>query len=471
MAAPRAASLVALPPELIDAILSHLSAHGLSSVSATCRALRRHALSDLHWHRCLQECVPGQQVTITGPCPTFRHLFASLDRFWFLPKYRIWFSDRDMMGKLIIVRYDQRRACIEGYQLLAASRRTTSHQWRADPRVTVHPFEPELKLHLDKPILQFNAHRLSEDETGVTTRHENRFANEISMALEDGVGSMFSNFLLTRPLHPSVVEKKLTGEYPYGNIWPPPTIPARDHVSSLPNGPAVFDVPRDEIPRSRCQLSDQTFRIRRWMEMAGSPAPPRIRSLGGGPASIRLLERSSGSRAAFVTHAGATGVHIGEEIITFSTLDPTLYTPTESKPWRGIWVGYYSSHGCEFLLINQPDNGQPLTDSQLGLTRGHRETEEAWETRRREARRYRGRLEAIKLTGDPNVPRGEYAFVASDLGPDGFLGLAADFPFHGVRMVRSKGHVAATGFVRGKLTLQLPWPVNSFSPYLTVVSN
>jgi len=47
---------------------------------------------------------------------------------------------------------------------------------------------------------------------------------------------------------------------------------------------------------------------------------------------------------------GLTGVHIGEEIITYSTLDPVLYTPTPTKPWRGIWVGDYSGHGCEFLV-------------------------------------------------------------------------------------------------------------------------
>lgn len=59
-------------------------------------------------------------------------------------------------------------------------------------------------------------------------------------------------------------------------------------------------------------------------------------------------------------------------------------------------------------------------------------------------------LEAIKLTGDPNVPRGEYTFVADDLGPKGFVGVAADEPFVGARVVHSQGHIAGTGFVRGE---------------------
>jgi hypothetical protein len=46
------------------------------------------------------------------------------------------------------------------------------------------------------------------------------------------------------------------------------------------------------------------------------------------------------------------GLHLGEEVYTYATLDPKLYTPTEEKPYRGIWVGDYSGHGCEFLLVS-----------------------------------------------------------------------------------------------------------------------
>jgi hypothetical protein len=146
-------------------------------------------------------------------------------------------------------------------------------------------------------------------------------------------------------------------------------------------------------------------------------------------------------------------VHIGEEVTTYSTLDPSLYTPTKTKPWRGIWVGDYSGHGCEFLLLNQPDD-PPATDEELDLVREPSESNEEWEQRRLNARVYRGRLEAIKLTGDPNVPRGEYTFVADDLGPDGFVCVSSDPPFTGSRVVRSKGHIAETGFVTGEIPHQ-----------------
>jgi hypothetical protein len=148
---------------------------------------------------------------------------------------------------------------------------------------------------------------------------------------------------------------------------------------------------------------------------------------------------------------GMPNVHVGEELITYSTLDPKLYTPTVLKPWRGIWVGDYSTHGCEFLLIHQPDDETSATDEELGLVRRDSESDEEWQARRTEGRTFQGRLEAIKLTGDPNVPRGEITFVADDIGPDGVVdGPPVDPCFQGMRAVHSKGHIANTGFALGK---------------------
>ncbi|PNY25613.1 Uncharacterized protein TCAP_04449 [Tolypocladium capitatum] len=449
--------LVALPSELVDGILSHLSAYDLATVSATCRALHKHAASDFHWHRCVQQNVPGQAVAGPGPCASYRDLYAAHDRLWFLPKHKIWFCDQDLTGKLVVVRYDQRRGCIEGYQLLAVSNRTTLEHWPADHQVIIHGFEPRVRLHLDKPVLQFRVQDGLEDRGFGSRPGANRCADEIPMVLEDRMGGMFSNFLLTRPLAAEAAEASLATSYPYGNIWPPPTIPARHRVSGSRSGHGVVDPSPGDRPRSRREVSDQAFRIRQWMEMVGTPAPPGLMGQAGGFAGMVQVLTGLGSTAglgagpAAAHPGGATGipVHIGEEAITYSTLDPVLYTPTPTKPWRGIWVGDYSGHGCEFLLINQPDDA-PVTDVELGLVRRGRETDGEWEQRRLDGRVYRGRLEAIKLTGDPNVPRGEYTFVAEDLGPAGYVGVATDAPFVGARVVQSKGHVAATGFVSDK---------------------
>jgi hypothetical protein len=63
---------------------------------------------------------------------------------------------------------------------------------------------------------------------------------------------------------------------------------------------------------------------------------------------------------------------------------------------------------------------------------------------------YSGRLEAVKLTGDPNIPRGEYTFIAPDIGRNGLLRIASEEMFHGARIVKSVGHIAGRGFRNGK---------------------
>lgn len=365
-----------------------------------------------------------------------------------MPKFKIWFCDRDLTGKLVLVRYDTRRGCIEGYQLVAVSHQSTFEHWSADHDVIIHGFEPVVKLHLDKPVLQFRVQDRKEDGGFSKRPGANRFADEMPMALDERLGGMFSNFLLTRPMDSEEAVRRLARGYPYGNMWPSPVIPANHYVSGAQSGRGVAALSPQDRPQSRAQVSDQTFQIRQWMELTGTPSPFRFMGQRGLAGALQALVDEIMEEEAMGAGAGALGVHIGEELVTYSTLDPSLYTPTPERPWRGIWVGDYSAHGCEFLLIHQPDD-PPATDAELGIFRDEHDSDEAWEKKRLEARMYRGRLEGIKLTGDPNIPRGEYSFVANDLGPDGFVETATDAQFSGARIVKSEGHIAATGFLRG----------------------
>ncbi|KAK0385118.1 hypothetical protein NLU13_7596 [Sarocladium strictum] len=403
--------LCKLPPELIDAVLEILEPLELVPVSATCRLLRKHAISDVHWQRHVQDNVPVVTVTSPSPMKSFHELYALHHQLWFLPKYKIWFCDLERTGRLIIARFNPAKASIEAYQLVVACTSKTYQQWAADPPVVIHKFEATTGLHKARPILFFApgcGHNASNYKRSAKA---NPFFNEIPIPLDDRSEGIHNCLSRARALDDETVQGSLQTQFPYHNIWPPPTIPARDYIQSY-----SFDLPSESRPTCRAEASDQTFRIRRWMEMSG-----------------------------------AIGIHMGEDISSYSTLDPKLYTPTETKPWRGIWAGDYSGHGFEFLLIHQPDD-PPSTDAELGLVKLEDETDDEWEKRRLETRVFRGRLEAIKLTGDPNVPRGEYTFVADDLGPDGYVGLVHDAPLmggdpRGTRVVRSKGHVALTGFV------------------------
>jgi hypothetical protein len=101
--------------------------------------------------------------------------------------------------------------------------------------------------------------------------------------------------------------------------------------------------------------------------------------------------------------------------------------------------------GASELYDRDPETGEPsVTDY----------PEMAYQARRHHVDDYKdvpsGRLEAIKLTGDPNIPRGEYTFIAPDIGHGGFMRIADEEVFRGSRIVRSAGHIAARGFRAGK---------------------
>ncbi|KAH8816493.1 F-box domain-containing protein [Xylogone sp. PMI_703] len=400
-------SLLALPSEIIDHILRYLGPIDLVSVSRTCRLLNSHGKSDLPWQRLVQENVPGVQLASPAPARTFRELYIAHDPHWFLTKYKVWFSDYFLTGKIIIVRYDPRRGCIEGYRLVAERPPPTFDPWDFDDEVLIHSFEPKARLHLDQPVLQIDAElpQPNEDPSGKgkgRPRGPNppRFGSEISMPIhERSHYGVRSNFFHARRVP----------EMPNMSLWPPPTIPARHRVRNESQQSFSGSGHR---PQSRAEVSDQTFRIRRWMDMAaGQPVP---------------------------------GVHLGEEVYTYATLDPKLYAPTEDKPYRGIWIGDYSGHGCEFLLMHQPDDEEPFDPA--SVIQEPDETPEEFEKRKHDERIYRGSIRAIKLTGDPNVPRGEYTFVSDDIGKKGFVRWATEERFKGARVVKSRGHIASTMF-------------------------
>ena len=305
------------------------------------------------------------------------------------------------------MRYDPRRAVIEGYRLLAERPQGIFEPWEYDDEVVIHSFNPKCRLHLDEPVIHLNAKSVASTIS--------KWQAETPMPLHPPTQrTVFSNFLLARAVD----------QYHNMNIWPPPAIP---------DMPRVRNASREGFsglghkPSTRGEICDTAFRIRRWIQMSNS-------------------------------RGRAPGVHMGEEITTFSTLDPKVYTPTDEKPFRGIWVGDYSGHGCEFLLMHQPDDAEPFDASTIPAKRID-ESVEAYEKRAWEAKAYRGRLEAIKLTGDPNIPRGELTFVAEDIGENGLVRIAEEAPFKGARIVRSQGHIAQRMFLDGMLSFEKPFKV------------
>ncbi|KAJ5236206.1 hypothetical protein N7489_006297 [Penicillium chrysogenum] len=374
-------SLLELPAEIIQDIASYLSAPDLARLGATCRALVDHASNDLLWANLVNERLPTP-IRDPGPFGSFRRLYLAYYPCWFIPQHKIWFADHEHTGMLIIARYDNRCGVIEAYQVVAGRGTPQFQVWTSNPEVMIQSFEPSVRLAFDDPVLFLN----DPNPTSQTAPNQSfqSMPEERRMPMaSDSPLSLCSEFTTPGPwVEPDA-------------IWPPRTIPSNTRtVRHLRDSTP----PR---PKHLWELSESFFRIRKW----------------------------------FIPGFMFSPVH-NEASLTYSTLNPVLYTPTAEKPYQGIWVGDYSAHGCEFLLVLQKE-----TEAEA-----HSDEKQSKITDAQEDIGQRGSLQAVKLTGDPNVPRGQFSFVAEDIGSRGLISVEMEEPFVGARIVRCRGHVAGLGF-------------------------
>ncbi|KIX93355.1 uncharacterized protein Z520_10998 [Fonsecaea multimorphosa CBS 102226] len=429
------AALARLPSEILNQILCYLPCQSLVSLSRCCRRLRELASDDSLWANLLRPNIPPQDFRPDPyPSSSFRDLYITHHPYWFVPRNKIWISDEPHIGRVMICHFDPRRGCIEGYRLLAERTPSMGVLWPYEPGVVIHNFKPRVHLWLDDPIL-----KLPHDIVPFNTR-QGWWEAEIKMTVGRPGHNTSASFFLSKDIPPHLQDKSMA-------LWPPRTIP---------NMPRVRAASADKFrgsghkPQKYDQISQTTFRLRHWSQ--------------------------------FSTGMAHFGIRIGEEVSTWSTIDPALYTPTKEKPYQGIFVGDYAGHGCEFLLVMQSEKGPELpqrrpTDAYLreliglpaegegaGLDEAEMEgqllaeqTDEQLSQSQSQYQRdmmamyeeegiYKGSIEAVKLTGDPHVPRGEYTFVADDIGHGGLIRIAEEHPFRGARVVRSRGHVASRGF-------------------------
>ncbi|KAF2658514.1 hypothetical protein K491DRAFT_676334 [Lophiostoma macrostomum CBS 122681] len=454
--APSEARLLGLPSELIHHILGFLSLSDLLSIGLVNRALQEHSLQDTLYQPFVQSHVPGARL----PKPfnsSWRDLYKKHYPYWFIPEKKIWFADNIHTGKLLIARYDYRMDAIEAYALVAERRPPTLQTWEWNTDAIIHTFSPKIQLDLNAPVVRL-------DDGGYANaigEGRRRLQKEILMDLRNAPG-LYSRLFLTRPWPVDITRDSTP-------VWPPLRLPST--VRTRNDSPSHFK-DTGHRPSQISEMSTSNFRIRKWLEFSSRPRGIIMPGIN---------------------------MRVGEDITTWATLPEECYTPTAEKPWQGIWCGDYAGHGCEFLAILQPDDPKPLPLRAAWAMRAHERegsvnSAESWNTEstentpdaevenyefiehadsaddledsvatlqesayRREAQNldssasedektYRGRIEAIKLTGDPNIPRGEYTFIAPDIGPDGLVRVATEEMFRGARIVKSVGHIAAHGF-------------------------
>jgi len=364
-------------------ILYHLSAQDLTRLASTCRKFTEHTAKDILWARLVNSHLP-HPIRDPGPFDSFRRLYLAHLPYWFIPQYKIWFSDHNHTGNLILARYDNRRGVIDAYRIIADKGPPELHTWASHPEVMIHSFNPEVSLWLDDPVLL-----LKDRDPSAKVAACQAWMAERRMPMPAEAQHLFNSLILCPNNTSSTSELD-------ARLWPPPLIPSNDRIDR--------ETQPLKLPERASDVSEVGFRIRRWAHFR------------------------------FGLQAGLASDN--EAIFSYATLDPSLYTPTKEKPYQGIWVGDYSAHGCEFLLIFQ---GVPIEYSRSMSDSAEDEGDPISSTWKNNS------LHAVKLTGDPNVPRGELTFLAN-LGPDGMLGVADSEPFTGARIVRSRGHVAGLGF-------------------------
>lgn len=417
---PKTGTLTVLPAEILDSIIAYLSPEDLFHTSIVCKRLAKLIDREQIWQDLVQRRVPTR-LQSPSPFSSWKELYGVHHPNWFLAQHKLWFSDDWPYGKLLVARYDPRSGCIEAYAVTATHTNFETAgilDWGVG-EATYQDFRPKVQLDLNTPVVRLaddDFHR-NEAWDGGPPRRGSRMKSEVSMRTIDRLST---TFIFTKDLPADLVNTQTA-------LWPALTLAspngARTRISTSSSYRSV-----GHRPYRLSEASSATFRVRTCM-----PVHPLI------PTFMH----------------GATMNFPNERIDTFGTLDPASYSPTPEKPWQGIWVGDYSAHGCEFLVLTQPDDPEwPLPEkarSALAKWPQCAPWEEFWpemdprtfedipgtsqdeegtppvcpapQGRHKDRDRppYRGRLIATKLTGDPNVPRAEYTFIVPSLGEDGFV--------------------------------------------------
>lgn len=286
-------TLVELPLEILEDILSLLDGRDLVQLATTCTAFNRIIFTeDIVWRRKAKSTFG---VNSCFPYASFFRLFSSLYQFSWLEQ-AIWIGDNVQFGSLLLSKYNPQNGTICLYKLLGT----------VPSSVTVHVLREEPTFFSANPFVALSTRKLSVNPFGpyVELSGSTRYDKDSSMWKYPRSGGAIIGVMRATALKPERISRSMS-------VWPPFNIPAADRTRNTSSN--NFG---GHYSPGKSLASPNLFRLRRF------------------PSFSNIVSTSL-------------------EMETFSKLSSDLLTPTREFPWRGIWMADYSSHGPEFLLFHQ----------------------------------------------------------------------------------------------------------------------
>ena len=230
----------------------------------------------------------------------------------------------------MIIRYSQARQRIEGYVLAAKRENLIMKPWSWDRSVTFRKWDPIFQLEENDTALVLTAEEMN------TMTYFSRATDGVDIRMHSGSRGEWKQRIYTQE------RDQRMRHTVQGPMWPRMGLPAQvpsDHIREY-HGRKLLRLE---------EFSKFTFLSTRWVRQ-------------GNDLSDDFEEDSYYSDL-------------------YSTRPTEAYTPTAKKPWQGVYCGDYGGHGCEFIVVLQPDNPDPLPDNawrELMSLAAHQSQPGAW---------------------------------------------------------------------------------------------
>ncbi|KAI5291044.1 hypothetical protein KEM54_006561 [Ascosphaera aggregata] len=390
---------------------------------------------------------------------TYKQLYISRFPFWFILERRFFFADYEGTGKLIISRFNRATAGIEAFNVVVPRLNVAGNaganggievwEGRENEGWILRSYMPDLQLWYDDPVLVIDsestkaarrqARKKMNIRPGREREHENDDENDDDDDDDDDEtdeGESDSELQESNPETTEIIPWRANGVTMELKSQPATSSASASASAATPLLSSKWaSVP---WPPTTIPLSSLSQRIVTNPSYAAAPGLSFLSTYGF------HLTRSIG----FAPQPGGYAFGVNMEVdATYASLDEEVYTPTPSKPLQGIWVGDYSGHGSEFLLLVHRDDYDDKSEGNGQQGAATPQTDEKGD-------QY-SPIPPLRQTAthsrDANIPRGQVSFIIPDLSPaNGLIRMATESPFTGSPVFRGKGHIARNGFLESK---------------------